>query len=409
MRAAGAWGRGAGSTWRLPMVAGRGLRGHRRAPRPVPCLYRRRDAATNHGRATPFALGDPPVRHVRHVRPGSRTDGSHRHDDGRAEWPGAHGADHGRPIWAFRGLDQVAGVWRAKASRRGLCRVPDKQRHAHGPGVSGADAPAGQSRGGLLPRRLPAIPWHVSAPGSSPDPLRRPVAYHDADTPPRGLEMLRPSIGLAEALHLRDAVLLGPGTDPSQPDLGPGKGPVVAYVGATNRADGFGLLLDAMTIVRERCPDARLDLVGALLPPAKACRTTFGRSDPGARALANPARGPGVRHPAADQRLLQPGRPDQAVGLPEPWQAGRGDPGHGNGRHPASERRRHRHGRYAAGLAEGLLRVLTDDAEAAAMSARARAFACAPESTWDARARTVLRTLGLVGQDQAIVGPHSHG
>ncbi|HEX6655405.1 MAG TPA: hypothetical protein VF153_04250, partial [Candidatus Limnocylindria bacterium] len=70
-----------------------------------------------------------------------------------------------------------------------------------------------------------------------------------------------PSAGLAAALRLHSSVLIPPGTDPSQPDLGAGDDPVIAYVGALNRADGFDRLLDAMSLVRAELPEARLLVV----------------------------------------------------------------------------------------------------------------------------------------------------
>jgi glycosyltransferase involved in cell wall biosynthesis len=47
------------------------------------------------------------------------------------------------------------------------------------------------------------------------------------------------------------------------------------------------------------------------------------------------------------------------------------------------------------GLAEGIVRMLTEDGLAERCAAAARAYAVAPDNTWDARARTVLETLGL--------------
>src|ERR1035437_241191 len=78
------------------------------------------------------------------------------------------------------------------------------------------------------------------------------------------------SVGLAKVLHLRAPQMLPPGTDPASPDLGAGKQPLVAYVGATGWADGYDTLVAAMALVRERCPDAKLVTVGALPPERQA-------------------------------------------------------------------------------------------------------------------------------------------
>jgi glycosyltransferase involved in cell wall biosynthesis len=47
------------------------------------------------------------------------------------------------------------------------------------------------------------------------------------------------------------------------------------------------------------------------------------------------------------------------------------------------------------GLADGLTRMLTEDGLAERCAVAARAFAEAPDNTWDARGRTVLETLGV--------------
>lgn len=201
-----------------------------------------------------------------------------------------------------------------------------------------------------------------------------------------------PSKGLAEALRLRDPVILPPGTDPSQPDLGAGADRIVAYVGGTSRADGFDLLLGAMAIVHERFPDARLDLVG----PAPAAdlpyyvRSRRSVRDGLAEAL-RPARLCAIPRPInAYSNLAVPvklwdylslGKPVVATAATETAEilsasgAGVATPD------------------TAEGLAEGLLSLLGDAEEASRMAAAARAFACAPTSTWDDRARIVLETL----------------
>ncbi len=217
-----------------------------------------------------------------------------------------------------------------------------------------------------------------------------------------------PSRGLAEALHLENPALLPPGTDPTQPDLGPGTGQVVAYVGSTNRADGFDLLLEAMAIVHDRCPDASLLLVGS--PPA-AELPAYVRSERASRdGLATLLRGARLcvipRPINAYSSLAVPIKlwdylslgkavvataATETAAILEQSGAGVATPD------------------TAEGLAEGLLRLLTDEAEAARLSADARAFACAPGSTWDARARTVLETLGVHYEGGAESGVAADG
>ena len=207
------------------------------------------------------------------------------------------------------------------------------------------------------------------------------------------------SAGLARALKLREAVLLGPGADPTLPDLGPGTGPLVAYVGGNEWADGFDLLLDAMVIVHDKRPDARLLLVGPALaaarqealPPYVESRQS-GRS--GLAELLAEARVCVIPRPitaysdlAVPVKLvdyLSLGKPVVATAAAETEAilktsgAGIATPD------------------TPAGLAEGLLAVISNDDLARRLSANARAYACSPEATWDARAVTVLAALGLV-------------
>jgi glycosyltransferase involved in cell wall biosynthesis len=214
------------------------------------------------------------------------------------------------------------------------------------------------------------------------------------------------SKGLAGALKLRDAVALGPGSDPSLPDLGAGGPPLVAYVGSTGWADGFGLLIDAMAIVHERCPEARLRIVGPApdgerdMPPY----VEFVRSRrDGLAELLRDARVCVIPRPiTAYSDLAMPvklwdylsmGKAVVATAAAETEAvlqasgAGIATPD------------------TAAGLAEGLLRPLLDARLAATLSAHARTFACSPDATWDARARTVLATLGLADGAERAAGP----
>jgi glycosyltransferase involved in cell wall biosynthesis len=55
----------------------------------------------------------------------------------------------------------------------------------------------------------------------------------------------------------------------------------------------------------------------------------------------------------------------------------------------------------AAGLAGGILPILEDAGLARRLAESARRYACSPESTWDARARTVLTSLGLADEPVA--------
>ena len=208
------------------------------------------------------------------------------------------------------------------------------------------------------------------------------------------------SVGLARALRLPDAVALGPGSDPTLPDLGPGTQPLVAYVGGNEWADGLDLLLGAMAIVHEKCPDARLLLIGPALAAAKrealpvyaeSCQSGRG----GLAELLRQARVCVIPRPitaysdlAVPVKLvdyLSLGKPVVATAAAETEAiltasgAGIATPD------------------TAAGLAEGLLHILQDEDLARRMAANARAYACSPEATWDARARTVLATLGLDG------------
>jgi glycosyltransferase involved in cell wall biosynthesis len=219
-----------------------------------------------------------------------------------------------------------------------------------------------------------------------------------------------PSMGLARALRLCEPVLLGPGTDPSQPDLGAGAGRVVAYVGSTNRADGFDLLLAAMAIVHERCPEARLDLVG---PPPAAIETLppYVRSQRSSR--------DGLADLLRDARLCVIPRPvNEYSSLAVPiklWDyLSLGKPVVATAATETAGILSASGGGIATSdtpedLADGLLRLLKDEPEAARLSANARAFACAPESTWDARARTVLRTLGIPERPSSSDGSVANG
>jgi glycosyltransferase involved in cell wall biosynthesis len=55
------------------------------------------------------------------------------------------------------------------------------------------------------------------------------------------------------------------------------------------------------------------------------------------------------------------------------------------------------------GLADAILRLLEDEALAARCAVNARAYAVAPDNGWDARAHTVLESLG-VAADPRVEG-----
>jgi glycosyltransferase involved in cell wall biosynthesis len=205
------------------------------------------------------------------------------------------------------------------------------------------------------------------------------------------------SDGLARALRLRNAVQLGPGGDPSMPDLGAGREPLVAYVGSNDWADGFGLLIDAMAIVRQKCPDAWLRLVGPAVTPRRAALPEYvelraaGRDD--LAELLRDARVCVIPRPiTAYSNLALPIKLQDYLSLGKAVVATAATEtelvlaasGAGIATTDTPE-----------GLAEGLLRPLLDFELASRLSANARAYACSAGATWDARALTVLSTLRI--------------
>ena len=206
------------------------------------------------------------------------------------------------------------------------------------------------------------------------------------------------SDGLGVALHLRHPVLLPPGTDPSSPNLGYGDELLVAYVGGAAWADGFGTLVDAMAIVRSRCPEARLVAVGAgparevtaTLPDYVELRKT-GRD--GLAAVLKDARCCVIPRPITEYTnfvvpiklwdYLSYGKPVVATEAIETARVIHA--GNSGLTTPATPE----------GLAEGMLELLLDKGLARQLATNARAFACMPSSTWDARAVTVVESLGL--------------
>ena len=206
------------------------------------------------------------------------------------------------------------------------------------------------------------------------------------------------SAGLARALGLQEAVVLGPGADPTLPDLGPGAQQLVAYVGGNEWADGFDLLLGAMAIVHGKCPDARLLLIGPALaadrkealPPYVESRQS-GRD--GLAGLLRDARVCVIPRPitaysdlAVPVKLVDYLSLGKAVVATAAAETAAILTSSGAGIATPDT---------VAGLADGLLSVLQDPDLAGRLSANARAYACSPEATWAARAGTVLATLGL--------------
>jgi glycosyltransferase involved in cell wall biosynthesis len=210
----------------------------------------------------------------------------------------------------------------------------------------------------------------------------------------RGLATVRfaPSAGLARALRLRDAVLLPPGTDPGQPALGAGEGPLVAYVGAMNPADGFDRLLDAMARVRAEVPEARLLVVSGAAPGGlpdwvsvmPGDRRDLTRLLEPARACVIPRpinRYTDLARPVKLADYLSLGKPVVATSTAET--AALLGPS-GAGLLVDDD---------AAAIAAGLLSVLRDTKLAERLARAARALAVAPGSTWDDRAAQIVERL----------------
>lgn len=206
------------------------------------------------------------------------------------------------------------------------------------------------------------------------------------------------SEGLGAALHLKRPVMLPPGTDPASPDLGAGSEPLVAYVGGNGWADGFDVLVEAMGLVRARCPEARLVVVGPSLSPGRLAALPVyvelrraGRD--GLVDILKSARVCVIPRPITEYTdfvvpiklwdYLSYGKPIVATAA----------------RETASILERSGAGLTTPAtpedLAAGIVRMLVDDALAARSAAAARAFALSADNTWDARARTVLASLAV--------------
>jgi glycosyltransferase involved in cell wall biosynthesis len=206
-------------------------------------------------------------------------------------------------------------------------------------------------------------------------------------------------------LGLKKPILLPPGTDPKLPDLGIGEPDVVAAIAQVAPGSGLDTLVAAMTLVRERRPAARLIVVArAVDGPTAAGLPDWVEVAVGGRPslpeLLRPGRVCVLPLPinrytnlAVAVRLLELlgfGKPIVATdtsptrAIIEASGAGTVTPD------------------TAAGLAHGILPILEDADLAGRLAENARRYACSPESTWDARASTVLTCLGMADAPAAL-------
>ena len=207
-----------------------------------------------------------------------------------------------------------------------------------------------------------------------------------------------PSRGLAEVLGLPGAVLLPPGTDPALPDLGPGEPDHVAAIVQLGQGSGLDQLLDAMGIVRSHRPAARLRIGTRSVTPEAAGhlpdwveivptdRSSLVDLLRDARVCVLPLPINRYSNLAVAVRLMDFlgfGKPIVATDTIE-TRAILEASGAGIETTDTPE-----------GLAGGILALLDDEERARLCSTNARAYSCSPTSTWDARASTVLQTLGL--------------
>lgn len=205
-----------------------------------------------------------------------------------------------------------------------------------------------------------------------------------------------PTAGLATVLGLEGAVLLPPGTDPSLPSLGAGSEPLVAAIMAPSPAAGFDLLRHAMEQVRSTHPDVRLRIISGAPPPGEAPDwiefVSGGRANiPG---LLRPARLCVIPLPLTRYtRLALPVRLTDYLSLgmaviSTDSDATRSYLGASNAALLVAD--------APTPMAEAIVRVLADGPLRDGLARRARAFAEAPEHTWDSRAGLVLDALGIV-------------
>ena len=206
-----------------------------------------------------------------------------------------------------------------------------------------------------------------------------------------------PSGALAAALRLADPVLLPPGTDPSLPDLGAGERDVVVAVVQPGPRTGYDNLVAAVALVRASRPAVRLRIGARAGGPAAPDHPEWVEIVPASKATLAEVLGPGrvcvlplpinaYTNLAVAVRLLDflgYGKPVVATdttesrAIIEASGAGLATPD------------------SAAGLASGIVRILEDEQLARRMAKSARTYAGSESQTWDARARTVLATLGF--------------
>jgi glycosyltransferase involved in cell wall biosynthesis len=210
-----------------------------------------------------------------------------------------------------------------------------------------------------------------------------------------------PSIGLARVLGLSRAVMLPPGADPATAYLGMGDADVVGTIVQVAPRSGLDRLVAAMELVRKRRPDARLRVVARSIDEEQAARLPAwmevipaGRSSvpdalAGARVAVLPLPVNAYTDLAVAVRLfdfLALGKPIVATDAVE-TRAIMEASGAGMVTDESAE-----------GMAAGILALLEDEALASRCSTNARAYACSASNTWDARATTVLETLGLTAE-----------
>ena len=207
-----------------------------------------------------------------------------------------------------------------------------------------------------------------------------------------------PSPGMAAVLGLSDAVMLPPGTDPNLPDLGIGEPDTVATVAQVAPGSGLDTLIEAMTLVRERRPAARLKVVARSVNPqtqaslpewvhvSQGNRQALAGLLKSGRVLVLPLPINAYTMMEAAVRLpdlMGYGKPIVTTDTPvqraliEASQAGIVTPD------------------TAFGLSQGILTILDDEDLARRLAANARQYACSEGATWDARARTVVEALGV--------------
>jgi glycosyltransferase involved in cell wall biosynthesis len=208
-----------------------------------------------------------------------------------------------------------------------------------------------------------------------------------------------PSSGLARVLGLRDPVMLPPGTDPTLPELGIGEPDLVAAIVQIAPRTGFDTLVAAVAIVRASRPLVRLRIVArsvdreraAALPEwvevVSASRDQLAEALRPGRVCVLPLPVTAYTDLAVAVRLvdlLAFGKPIVATDTVETRALIEAS---GAGTVTADT---------PGGLAAGILPILADERLALRFAKNARSYACSPEATWDARARTVLATLSVV-------------